>query len=58
MSSFRRMKDGRRWLADQEELDLDVTKAKIGSSGVLFGLEYDLPPKGLRLLEFILSVGW
>ena len=49
MSSFRKVQDGRGWLADQEVVDLGSTKVKVGTIGVLFDLEYDLHLEGAQI---------
>ena len=56
MASFRKVKDGKGWLAGQEDFELEASKAKVGLSGRIFYLEYDVPPKGAQSLGPILKM--
>ena len=49
MDNFRKVQDGRGWLANQEVFDLNATKVRVGIVVVLFGLDYDLPSEGAQI---------
>ena len=49
MSSFKKVENGSGWLIDREIFDLGVILAKLGTTGMLYGLEYDLPPDGAQI---------
>ena len=51
MVSFEKVKDVHRWLADCKAFEPKATKSKVGPSGRLFDLEYEVLDNGFLVSE-------